>query len=282
MVAVLGIASLLAAPLAVPAGARSTNRAADVIRRSVQRTAQQGSARVAGDIEFTSTSLNGHTALSGVVDFTGKRGLIDLDLTQLVKQTARFEVRLVDGAVYLDFGSLLRASGKPLRPALANLQWVKMDLSQFGANSGSTPTIGGDASSQLRQLEGITNGSVHQIGSDTVRGVATTHYGADVDIDLALKRLPAALQDKVRKATQLFANLHHIPVEIWIDSAGLIRRFGMSMTISPPHKSSVKVGFTYDLYDFGVPVLVEAPPPDQVTDYSVIQQLVTTTTNPST
>jgi hypothetical protein len=35
-----------------------------------------------------------------------------------------------------------------------------------------------------------------------------------------------------------------------------------------------------ELYDFGVPVVVQAPPPGQVTDFSVLQHLVTTTTNP--
>jgi hypothetical protein len=279
-----GLVVLAVGLVAQPASASRPSNSADVIRRSVVRTARQGSARLAGEVDFQSTSLSGRMTFAGLGDFTGRQLSLNLDFSQLVQQPASVEMRVVDRTAYMDLGPILRTAHRPPPPELAGVEWVKLDLSQLGTDAAATagaPTLGSDASSELETLQGVTNGSVQRLGRAEVRGAATTHYRADVDLDLALKRLPTALQDKVRNATKLFAYPHHLPVEVWIDGTGLVRRCGMSVTINPPHRPTVKLGMTFDFYDFGLPVAVQAPPSDLVTDYSTLKNLLPSQTNPS-
>jgi hypothetical protein len=281
----IGLVVVAVGLVAEPASASRSSNSADVIRRSVARTAKQGSARLAGEVVFQSTSLTGRMTFGGLVDFTGRQLSLNLDFSQLVQPPASLEMRVVDRSAYMDLGPILRSTRRPVPPELADVEWVKLDLSQLGSGAAATagaPTLSSDASSELETLQGVTDGSVQRVGPAQVRGVATTHYRADVDVDLALKRLPTAVRDKVRSATRLFAFPHRLPVEVWIDGSGLVRRYGMNVTINPAHNPAVNLGMTFDFYDFGVPVVVLAPPADQVTDYSTLKNLLPSTTNPST
>ena len=54
-----------------------------------------------------------------------------------------------------------------------------------------------------------------------------------------------------------------LPVDVWIDGDGLLRRLRMDLPFEGQHMSMVM-----DLDEYGVDVAVEAPPADQVTDLS--------------
>ena len=51
-----------------------------------------------------------------------------------------------------------------------------------------------------------------------------------------------------------------LQIEVWIDDDGLVRR----IKIADPPGARDRQAVTIDLYDFGVNVVAEAPPADQV------------------
>jgi hypothetical protein len=82
----------------------------------------------------------------------------------------------------------------------------------------------------LDYLRATASGSVQDLGPATASGVRTTHYHAIVD----LAKVPAAVPGSERAAAQqLVAALRshgastRAPVDVWIDSAHLIRRYRM-------------------------------------------------------
>jgi hypothetical protein len=63
-----------------------------------------------------------------------------------------------------------------------------------------------------------------------------------------------------------------IPAEVWIDHDGHLRKMTMTFAIGrmleklgTPSSASMKMSM--EMYDFGVPVNVQAPPADQVTPF---------------
>ena len=181
-----------------------------------------------------------------------------------------------DGHLYMKLGAMGSVFG-------AKTPWVEIKgldalSKQLTGSSGlsldpnDTKGMGTD---YLSYLQGIA-GTVTEVGTETVDGVDTTHYKADIDIQDLLAKAgdqlsPAAkkrLQDMTAKATG------SIPVEVWIGSDGLVRRVTMTMDASSMGMGSTlgakggsatgSVGLTLDLTEVGQPVQITVPPADQV------------------
>jgi hypothetical protein len=73
-----------------------------------------------------------------------------------------------------------------------------------------------------------------------------------------------------------------IPADVWVDSDGLARRIQLKLDLGTMAGTGggsdlPVMTISIDLYDFGVPVHVEAPPADQVTEFPVGPPAVTGT-----
>jgi hypothetical protein len=114
---------------------------------------------------------------------------------------------------------------------------------------------------------------VKKVGTETVRGVETTHYHASIDLGKALDQadIPKSLRDAEKQFEKSNdAGASTIPVDVFVDGDGYVRRISLDLenflgdgagsgaTSGPALTESI------DLYDFGTPVNVQAPPPDQV------------------
>ena len=279
--------ALLVVPMltAVPAGAASgSTKAAAAIRRSVSQTAARGSAQIAGEVDYTSGSTRGKVTSSGVVDFSNRDLSLTVDVSQLTHQPASVEVRVVDGDAYVDISPLLRVLPLGALAQLANIQWVKLSPGELSTSlnpQGVAPALGTDAEALLQALQGVTNGSVARVGPDTVRDVPTIRYHADVNLQLALSKLPSALQSRLQGELAKVANPTAIPVDVWIDSAGLVRRVAISVTVHPKNGTAVHADASFDLFNFGVPVSVQPPPASEVTDLSALRSLLPLTRAPA-
>ena len=86
---------------------------------------------------------------------------------------------------------------------------------------------------------------VTEVGPESVRGVATTRYRADVAAD-AEHQLPASTFD------------------LWIDESGVIRRVD---AVSGEHHGRI------ELLDLGQPVSITEPSPAEVTDLGDLEGL---------
>ena len=152
--------------------------------------------------------------------------------------------------------------------------WWKIDMGrfyreQYGASpselSGGAPS---DPAAQLGYLKGVSD-AVEEAGKGKVRSVPTTRYRATIDLEKAAEAEEGAAREATRKmAEQLGAR--ELPVEVWLDEDGRVRRYRMTMPVAkaPQGGPSMegRVTVVQELWDFGVPVRVEPPPPGQTED----------------
>ena len=205
-------------------------------------------------------------AAEGVVDYaTG-----DAVMTMRFPGAGPMEMRVLGDVAYQKMPE--EASG----PATGGKPWAKIDMErlhreQYGASpaqmrSGATS----DPTDQLGYLRGVSEG-VEEVGEEKVRGVTTTHYEATIDPKKAAEQEEE--QGAARRATEGMAEQigsDEIPVEVWIDGEGRVRRYAMSVPLPNTSEGGSAAGgdvtVVQELYDFGVPVRVEPPPPEQTED----------------
>jgi len=159
------------------------------------------------------------------------------------------------------------ASGKPwLSVDAATLaRLTQLALGDLGAQITGAPL---DALTYLKAV----SGDVQPVGPDTVRGEATTRYRGTIDVANVAAQLPEALRPPPFKT--LSASAQQLPAELWIDRQGRLRKLvvtalppiGSASPGSPDTPSATLATVTLELFEFGVPVKVEAPPADQVAD----------------
>ena len=103
---------------------------------------------------------------------------------------------------------------------LAGKKWVAM-----GDDDASFDLGQNDPSKMLEYLRAVSK--VEEKGSETVRGVPTTHYEARIQLDkVADKVSPEAARALEQISTGLGTN--EIPIEVWVGDDGLVRKLTMN------------------------------------------------------
>ncbi len=143
-------------------------------------------------------------------------------------------------------------------------RWMKLDLAKFGRTLGldtqSLMSGGANPSEFLEFLKGSA-GSVTRVGAESVRGVPTTHYRANVDLDKVADALPSSQRAAVRQAiSKLTAQIgvHTVPLDVWVDSKHMARRIALSLSVHAQGQT-VQVALSMDLFDFGPTPAVQVP-----------------------
>ncbi len=256
-----------------------------LVAATADATAKAKTARMAMTVSVSGDGLPQSVTLDmdGAMAFDGSRADFTMNLGSLIPTAganAAVEIRLVDGAMYMDMASFLKAlssaaDGLDLGSLLGDAKWLKVDAGQLGsANSPAQYT------QYLEYLRGVSNGGVTTVGHDTIRGVDTTHYRADIDVAKAIaaererlaKMSPMMRQLMEKDLDALAASDAPMHADVWIDDHDMVRRFKMDMPALkvPVSGRTVEesVSAQIDLYDFGTPVDVQAPPPSEVRDLS--------------
>ncbi|HXJ63105.1 MAG TPA: LppX_LprAFG lipoprotein [Actinomycetota bacterium] len=195
---------------------------------------------------------------SGAFDYANNRGVITEHIPSTAGQPAQtIEVRTIGDTVYVKAPGL--SADKP---------WVKTDTSTFNAQNGGAAAS--DPTQFLDYLRGSSN-SVTDEGTDTVRGVHTRKMKAVLDLQKAAEKLPADQRKAVEQAIQQLGT-STIPAEVWIDDQGRLAK--MTFSVGTPSGASGSGGggsldLTFELFDYGAPVNVTAPPPSEVSSQSV-------------
>ena len=254
------IAALAFTLSACGSGSGSTSiGATKLIATSADKAAAAKTARMSGEITIEVKGEKKTLPLDGALDFETGAFQFSYDMSGLGVPgmgNAKIDARMVDGVMYMNLGALGGTSmthGK---------SWVKIDLASLGLGKGSSGGGLGDANpgGSLDALRGA--GDVQTVGTETVRGVETTHYRATIDPQKAIDQAPERLRAQVRKGLE--GNGASIPVDVWIDGDGQDRKISMEMTST----KAGTVAMTMEYYDFGVAVNVNAPPADDVYDFS--------------
>jgi hypothetical protein len=161
-------------------------------------------------------------------------------------------------------------TGSTLYMELAG-RWVKMDMaamaggdSAFGG-TGNGFGAAGDPAAYLDYLRGAAD-DVKDLGTEVIGGVKTRHLQATITPERALDEAPASDRDRVRDALESSglgdAMSTPMPVDVWVDDDGLVRRTQMTMNFGDalagsPFGSSLAV--QVDFSDFGKEVHIDAP-----------------------
>jgi hypothetical protein len=247
----------------------------EVVQVAYKKTASAKTAKV--DFTTTMTGLPNGTSFEmagqGVVDFENQRA-------NLLMQTpmGEMEMRKIGTVIYQRMPEALQTQLPGQKP------WLKMDFDamtqeQFGASlSDLQGNVPNDPAQQLSYLQGVSD-SVEDLGEEEVRGEPTTHYRAVLDLEKASAEQGEQARQVYDQLEQQFGTTT-VPVEVWLDKDGLVRRYEMSVPLPiPPNQSSQQgasggsqgqgqITIVEEFYDFGTPVNVEEPPADQTVDFA--------------
>jgi len=249
----------------------------ELLVEAASKTTEAGSARLV----FTGSSQAGlpeplEIRGEGVVDNAKRVGRLEFDFRSLagsLPPASGVEASDLTGEVIFDgFVFYMRF------PVLSQLleggrEWVKFDVEEIGRAQGldlSSFTQFGQADpSQALQYLRAVSGEVEDRGSEQVRGVSTTHYEATVDLRKFPDVLPETQREEAEESAEaLIEQLggHELPMEVWIDDDGLIRRQRFDFAFDSAEGPEVSFRYDMELYDFGVQVDVEPPPAQDTAD----------------
>ena len=241
-----------------------------LVAESAAATADAGTARAAYTMRMT--GLAGASAVTargtGAVDFASRSTELNMHMTiPQAGMTVDMSERLVGTTIYMRSPLLAGATGKP---------WIKLDLQAFGKAQGldmsaAMSSGGSDPTQMLAFLNGASD-SIDRVGTERVRGTQTTHYHVVVNLLKIADTVPAAKRAAVRRTFQREVDLmgtHTMPIDVWIDSEGLVRREHLEIAMSPATVTTpIGMEMTIEFFDFGAPVHVVAPPARQVADFA--------------
>jgi hypothetical protein len=123
----------------------------------------------------------------------------------------------------------------------------------------------------LETLRGVTS-EVEVVGTETLRDVEVTHYRAVIDPEqLAAQAQRGKEQSLVDQVTSQ-SGVEEIPVDVWIDGNGLVRKLSLAFVATEPGTSqSGEVSIAFELWDYDEPVAIELPPAPEVVDASAVR-----------
>jgi hypothetical protein len=269
--ALLSLLAVLASGCGAAATTDSAAPAPDAVAQAASRTAAVGSSRV----EFTMSMRGGGQALdakgSGAFEYARPHGFLTFDMTVPELGDLRMDMRLVDKKIYL---RLPAVAGQEALPA--GKQWLGMDLEKSLQQQGLGTldfTRQQDPSQLLRYLRTASDG-VTEAGYDEVRGVPVTRYTGRLDlrkaIDAGLDQLGSTDAERQQARKGIETMLEQLgsptmPFEVFIGEDGLLRRMTLTMSMDVQGQR-LELSTQMDYFDFGVPVVVAAPPAATVHD----------------
>jgi hypothetical protein len=176
------------------------------------------------------------------------------------------EIRTIGDTSYLRFGMFAMLG--------VETEWVSMpadDAGDTAASFGANPVNPADIMSSFGS--GVSD--PQDLGRETVRGVETTHYAVLVDIDKIMAEADAAaLEDLEGIGTGVPTG--ELPVNFWVGDDGNVYRFSMEFDGAATGDATFEsMTMTWEMFDYGADITIEAPPADQVTDGSNLAGMFT-------
>ena len=227
------------------------------VLNAVNSTLADKTAHLTLDMTVTADGTSITASGTGSVDFGQDALALDASMAIEGHQLSLNEVML-GGTLYESVPGIgLIEPGK---------SWVSADLSQFtqSTTSGTEGALGASdnpvATLHMLAQQGNT---VTSLGPSTVDGTAVQGYAVTIDKNAIEKQVSGTSLPAWVRHSLSGLDFSGIDVQVYIDGQGQLRRevAGVTMTVAS-HTLSANV--TVDFSDYGTPVDVTAPPPDQV------------------
>lgn len=265
------------------------------LSRSATKSADATSGRFAFEMALTFPGADEPFALSGsgVFDAASERASFAVDMASLAKLIGSFVTGFAgpDAKGLPDFddpeGWKIEAIqdgevGYVRLPALDDQlpegkSWIR---GSEGVSAGGfdfnelEPFTTSDPREVLESLKAVTS-EIETVGTEELRGVQTTHYRAVVDPAKLAKAknvygqaAPQSLLDRLTAGS----GLAEIPVDVWLDADGLVRKLSMAVDATDPGSSQTSgVTMSFELWDYGEKIEIALPPASQVVDASALR-----------
>jgi len=255
---------LLLAALLLPLAACSSpggdaRPALDIVRDAGRRTAEAGSARIGARVDGGVVTMT----MSGVAALDDVTSAMATTFTAPTGETlTTLETRLLGDVMYVRTSD--DPGGKP---------WVRYEIDALAEVGTTTDEVSQARQNDPRQVLPIlaaAYGNVRTEGEEEMRGEPATRYRAQFDLAKARAAEPDA--DARAAVDRLVESLGAptLSATVWLDRAGRLRRLEYQHDPSrsgqaPPGSGLITT--TYELHDFGVDVVVVAPPTAQTTRF---------------
>lgn len=172
---------------------------------------------------------------------------------------------------YLPDAAYVRVAAAPAG-VMGDKHWLRYTYAQLGTLMGNTAEFGKDffaSNNPVRSVDLLLSaGNLREVGRETVRGVAATHYTGTVDVaamtaqraphlsasQLAAEKRALRAQGITTETIDLWVSADHLPVE-----AHTTERTNKGLKTATVYYS-----------DFGVPVHVQAPPASDTVDFGAL------------
>lgn len=189
---------------------------------------------------MTSDFGGGGIGAEGVVDYTSSPVSMAMTMSGAAMGGQKSDLRLVDGIMYMNLGSM------------SNDKFIGFDLSEPGSLPPGLDAIG-DQMDPLASVEQLAPAlkTVTFVGTEDVDGEELDHYAVVADTSRleSLEDIPAEAGVPPE-----------VDYDLWFDDEFRMRRMEMAMDLAQP------VTVEVELFDWGTPVDIEAPPKDQVVE----------------
>jgi hypothetical protein len=157
--------------------------------------------------------------------------------------------------------------------------WVRADVLKSGRAAGFDfgdfqQFTNNDPRAILDFLRSVS-GNIETVGTEELRGVATTHYRTTINPLDYEKLAPPDKREQFRSLVHDMvaqSGIGNIPVDIWLDGFGLVRKLSMAFSATQPGTDeSAQASMAFELYDYGKDLAIELPPASQVIDASALR-----------
>ncbi len=266
------LAPALVAPLLIVSACASESDGASVDVRTGEEAitalrSAPAAAAEAGTASFETTmevSLEGETfevVGTGAYDADNQRMTMEMDLGSALGGLGAAG----EGAPDEPMQMVVDGSTVYLRAPLFELlggedTWLSLSAEDLGGTASDLGLGSGsyDPSKILDSLRGVT-GEPEAVGTESVRGVETTRYTADLDLAEAVDAAPEDQREMIEAQLDQLGETS-ISVDVWVDDDGLVRRMQLDMGGMLGGTATL----TIELFDYGQPVDIEVPSPDDV------------------
>lgn len=209
---------------------------------------------------------------SGVVDFPGHSFQLHVN----APSGGSIDVIETGGVAYTQVPAVARSQVPGHKP------WVSVNLNKvsqakLGASFSQLASLGSADPTKVLANLGQVSDHVTQAGTASIDGTNTTGYQAQVDLDKVAAQARAKAGPKAAQAIQQeeqSLGTHTLPVEVWVDPHGLIRRLSTQVPIpaasAGASNGSGKASLTMTFSDFGTSVHPSPPPASQTADITAL------------
>ena len=246
-------------PKAAMAAASRTTVNAKTVKLSLSAKTKTGVSVLSGDGAYEFKTNRGRFKLT-TVSGTG----VDIVITPEVMYV-KLPTKTAEGKTFVSLTDAdLATAAASTNPASAQLaQLLYQTQSQV------------DPRSTLDSLgENVPN--LTKLGTQNIRGAATTHFRGRVDLsDKAIAAAPASKKAALQAARNSFGPDGY-PIDVWLDAEGRVRRVEYALT-SGTGAQQTSTTVRLDLYGFGGKSGIVIPNPADVGDGATLLNPTTTT-----